>query len=130
MMPCGVFKGQPGQGSVSNEDGLRNAPDNAAVKGTAVYLIATGGGVTAPFPSDGSVVVDDGSQPPKPVASVAVTIGGVPAEVQEAVAVPGLVSGFLRVKVTVPNDAPSGNGIPVVLTVGGVDSPAVTMSVQ
>ena len=53
-----------------------------------------------------------------------------PAEVQYAGSAPGAVSGALQVNVVVPDDAPSGSAVPVVLTVGGIDSPAATMAIQ
>jgi len=58
-----------------------------------------------------------------------VTIGGVPATVQFS----GLSSqyvGLYQVNVTVPTGAPSGNAVPVVMTLNGVSSNTVTMAIQ
>jgi len=58
-----------------------------------------------------------------------VTIGGIQAQVVAsglAVGYPGLY----QVNVTVPQDAPTGDSVPLVLTIGGVTSNTVTIAVQ
>lgn len=54
----------------------------------------------------------------RPVLHASVTIGGKEAEVEYAGAAPQLVSGVLQVNVRIPDDAPQGDDVPVVLTVG------------
>jgi uncharacterized protein (TIGR03437 family) len=84
--------------------------------------------VTTPGGKDG--VPTSLTAPPKPVAAVSVTIGGVTAT-SAAVEAPGAVAGVLQVNVTVPTTAASGAAVPVVLTIGGVASPSgTTMAVQ
>jgi uncharacterized protein (TIGR03437 family) len=44
---------------------------------------------------------------------------------------PGLVAGVLQVNARIPPEAPSGNAVPVLLTVGGFSSqPEVTLAVR
>ena len=54
----------------------------------------------------------------RPVLHASVTIGGKEAEVEYAGAAPQLISGVLQVNVRIPDDAPRGDDVPVVLTVG------------
>jgi uncharacterized protein (TIGR03437 family) len=66
---------------------------------------------------------------PQPVAAVTVAIGGVAAEVSYAGGAPGLIAGVMQVNVVVP--AGVSGTVPVVLTVGGVDSQdGVTVAVR
>jgi uncharacterized protein (TIGR03437 family) len=59
-----------------------------------------------------------------------VTVGGVPATVVFAGTAPGFVEGALQINVQMSASVPSG-AQPVVVTVGGVSSPAgVTVAVQ
>jgi uncharacterized protein (TIGR03437 family) len=60
--------------------------------------------------------------------SLSVTVGGVPAAVSYAAVPPGLV-GVVQVNYQVPAQAPTG-AQPVVVTVSGVASPPVTMTIQ
>jgi len=62
---------------------------------------------------------------------VSVTIGGQPAEVLYAGSAPGLVAGLLQVNARVTDGIPSGDAVPVVLSIGSASSPStVTMAVQ
>jgi uncharacterized protein (TIGR03437 family) len=63
------------------------------------------------------------------VAEVGVTIGGVRAEVKSATLTPG-VAGRYQVRVVVPEQALSGDEVPVVVAAGGRSSQSVTMAVQ
>ena len=58
-----------------------------------------------------------------------VTIGGVPASVSFSGLAPGYF-GLYQVNAQVPANAPTGNAVPVVLTIGGVSSNTVTIAVQ
>jgi len=111
-----------GQGAVVNEDGSVNGPDTPAVKGRAVVMFGTGEGTTNPFGTDGRIIPADVSELKRPVLPVKVTIGGVPAEVQYAGSAPGMVSGAMQLNVVVPEDAPSGSAVPIVITVGSIPS--------
>jgi uncharacterized protein (TIGR03437 family) len=126
----GIMVGDAGQAVITNEDGGTNGSGAPAPKGSVIVFYATGEGVTAPFGADGKIFTDDPAQLAKPVQQVSVSIGGVPAVVQYAGSAPGMVAGYMQVNAVIPDDAPSGDGIPIVLTVGSSDSPAATMSVQ
>jgi uncharacterized protein (TIGR03437 family) len=126
----GIFTNDSGQAIVYNEDTGTNSPDAPAAKGSVVVFFATGEGINNPLVADGTITPVDASALTTPVAQVAVSIGGVQAEVRYAGSAPGLVAGSFQVNVVIPGDAPSGNDVPVILTVGSVDSPAVPMSVQ
>jgi uncharacterized protein (TIGR03437 family) len=126
----GIFTNDSGQAIVYNEDSGTNGPDAPAAKGSVVVFFATGEGINNPLVADGTITPVDASALTTPVAQVAVSIGGVQAEVRYAGSAPGLVAGSFQVNVVIPGDAPSGNDVPVILTVGSVDSPAVPMSVQ
>jgi uncharacterized protein (TIGR03437 family) len=101
-----------GQGAILNEDGTVNSGSNPAVRGTVISLFATGEGQTDPAGVDGKPVV---GLLPRPLLPVSVTVGGVPSEVQYAGGAPGLVAGVLQINVKVPDDAPTGNSVPVYL---------------
>ena len=44
-------------------------------------------------------------------------------------AAPGLVAGVLQVNVKIPDNAPTGDAVPVTLSIGGVDSPVANISI-
>jgi uncharacterized protein (TIGR03437 family) len=121
---------QSGNGQVAmiNQDGSINRPGHPAPKGSVVTVYGTGEGITAPASSDGQV---NSSVYPKPVLPASVTVGGQRAVLAYLGAAPGFVAGVLQVNVTVPANAPSGNAVPIVLTIGTNSSPAAaTMAVQ
>ncbi len=115
------------QCSCLNQDSSVNGPSNPASPGEIVVLYGTGEGLTDPLPQDGAVAA---SPYPLPNLPVKVTIGGEQAQVLFAGAAPGM-AGVLQVNAVVPADAAANLVSPVVLTVGGVSSPAtVTLAVQ
>lgn len=110
-----------GQAAMLNETGCCNSVRNPAVQGTIASLYATGEGRkilwhTAPMAGPGRL-------PGLP--QIEVTVGSVPAKIVWA----GNL-GLLQVNFRVPLNAPVGDTVPLVLTVGGVSSPAVTMAVR
>jgi uncharacterized protein (TIGR03437 family) len=120
-----------GQGAIVNEDGNLNGPATPALKGRVVILFATGEGATTPFGTDGKITPADGSQLKRPVLPVMVTIGGLPAEVQYAGSAPGLVSGLMQINVVVPEDAPSGDAVPVTIAAGAIQGQGTaSMAIQ
>lgn len=104
-----------GPGAILNQDSSVNSPSNPAAKGSFVAVFATGAGQTNPPGTDGQI---SGAILPKPLLPVSVQIGGLDAKVVYAGAAPGLMSGALQVNVVVPVDAPSGQTVPIVLTLG------------
>lgn len=110
-----------GQAAAINAlDGSINAAESPVKIGGYISLFATGEGQTAPEGVDGKIA--SGSELPKPVQKVSVAVGGVPAVVQYAGAVPGQVAGLMQVNVQIPNAVQIGSYVPVVLKVGGIDS--------
>ena len=56
---------------------------------------------------------------------------GVVAEVQYAGAAPGLIAGVIQVNILIPAEAPSGEAVPITLTIGQTESRAgVTMAIR
>jgi uncharacterized protein (TIGR03437 family) len=116
--------------------GIFTAQDGSLVpfangaQGDTLLLFLTGQGAVSPAvatgaaPAFGTAV----TQLPTPVAKVSMTIGGVPAPVVFAGIPPGLV-GVMQVNFTIPANAPTGPQ-KVVVTIGGVDSAAATLTVQ
>ena len=116
-----------GQGLVQNQDFSRNSAANPAAKGSVIVFYGTGEGRTDPPGIDGFVVTDVVRTPLLPVS---VTIGGQTADVLYAGSEPGWACGMLQVYVRVPAGIASGNGVPLVLSVGGNSSaPGVTIAV-
>ena len=62
-------------------------------------------------------------------AAVSVVVGGKAAPVLFAGLTPGS-AGLYQVNAVIPGDAPLGDQVPIQLSVGGLDSPAVTMAIQ
>ena len=122
-----------GQASMLNQTGCCNSEINPAARGSIGVLYATGSGQTDPPSGNGYVFTTARkiADYPVPRQPVQVTVGGVPAEVLYAGAAPHLVAGWLQVNFRVPMNAPTGDAIPLVLTVAGVSSPGnVTMAVR
>jgi len=117
-----------GQAAAVNADGTLNNTSNPARIGDAVSLYATGEGQTTPGGVDGKLAPLNAPLP-KPSANVTATIGGQPAQVTYYGAAPGEVEGLMQVNVQIPSGVAPGE-VPVVLSVGGVASPAgVTLAV-
>jgi uncharacterized protein (TIGR03437 family) len=118
-----------GQGVILNQDIVTvNSAAKPADKGSVVVIYATGEGQTDPGGADGQLA--NGPAYPKPVKSVQVNIGGLPAEVLYAGAAPTLVAGVMQINVRIPADAQAGDNL-VDVVVGGVHSqPGVTVAVR
>ena len=108
-----------------------NSSSNAAHVGDAVSLYVTGEGTytTAVSPLDGYIIPLATAQAAMPVldAAVTATIGGVNAPVTWAGPFDGGMLGVLEVTLTVPSHTTSTKGVPVVVTIGGIDSQAGAM---
>jgi len=114
-----------GQGAIVNQDGSPNSASSPAASGSVVLIFATGGGQTTPPTVDGIA----SSGPAPLVLPVSVQIDGIPAMVQYKGAAPGL-AGLDQINVQIPAGVRPGVPVPVLLTVGAVTAPAVTMYVQ
>jgi uncharacterized protein (TIGR03437 family) len=118
----GIFTRQygPGQAWVVNQDGTFNSNSNPAARNTYVAFWLTGqGAVNTPLP--------DGTQPlgppyPTPVLPVNVSLGGVAVPTAN-IAFDGLVySGVMQINLLIPDDAPTGSAIPLVVSIGAASS--------
>ncbi len=118
-----------GQVSASNEDGSVNRAGSGAARGSVIVMYGTGGGLLNPSLGSGQLVPN--GTLPIPALPVRVLIGGVPATVEYAGGSPGQVGGLLQLNVRIPENAPVGDSVHVVLQVGDFQSPAgVTASVR
>ena len=119
------------QAAVRNQDGSLNSASNPATKGTVISIYATGAGLMNGPTTDGAIT---SLTPPFPATqlSIGVLIGGYPATIQYSGAAPGLVAGAIQVNAYVPQGAPSGAAVPIVLSVEGYPSPNnyVTIAIQ
>jgi uncharacterized protein (TIGR03437 family) len=98
-----------------------------AARGSYIELYGTGLGPVTNTPADGGI------SPVSPLAytttNATVTVGGVLASVIFAGLAPNFV-GLYQVNVQVPQTAPVGGSVPVILTIGGAVSNSVTIAVQ
>jgi uncharacterized protein (TIGR03437 family) len=127
----GIFTangGGTGQILAANQDGTPNGAGNPAPKGSYVTMYFTGGGQTNPAGTTGGV---NGTALKQLTQPASVTVGGQPATVTFAGAAPGMVDGVCQLNIQLASDAAAGAAQPVVLTVGGIASPATgTIAVQ
>jgi len=122
-----------GQGAVLTSDNSLDAPTGAfsgshpATRGDYIEIFCTGLGAVTNPPAAGGVV------PSSPlsytVGTVTAAIGGVSAPVLFSGLAPGYI-GLYQVNVTVPQSAPTGGAVPLVLTVGSAVSNTATIAVQ
>jgi len=112
--------------TVVHQDGTFNSQTNPAGHGTFLTFYATGDGLEyGPDLAGLPAAVPY----PYPVFPVSVTLAGMTAEVTYAGSAPGLV-GILQVNALVPGSFVPSGAVPLVLTVGTVQAPAVTVWVQ
>jgi uncharacterized protein (TIGR03437 family) len=107
--------------------GIFATPQPKLTAGGTATIYLTGAGEVATLIATGSWPASATSLP-KPSLPLSVTVGGVPAFLQSY----GLTSGYLgmtQVSFTVPASLTPGT-YPVVVTVGGVSSPSVSLTVQ
>ncbi|MBZ5728508.1 MAG: hypothetical protein LAP87_26440 [Acidobacteriia bacterium] len=126
-----------GPGAILNQDNSVNGSNNMAAKGSVVQVYMTGEGDTNPGGVTDAVAPSDGTGLKKPKLTPTATVGGVPATVIYAGNAPGFVNGFTQVNVRIPDNAPSGPAVPIVITFGPATAPlpfstqsGVTVAVQ
>lgn len=116
-----------GQGAILDSNYNLVSSANPATVGTVVQIFCTGLGPVTNQPATGA------ASPSNPLASTTtlpiVTIGGAQATVQFSGLTPGDV-GLYQVNVTVPAGATKGSAVPVVVSIGGVQSNTVSMAIQ
>jgi uncharacterized protein (TIGR03437 family) len=116
-----------GQGVIVKADRKTLAePGTPAKRGETVTISATGLGQVTPEVKAGELAPEAAPQTVNPVA---VTIGGLEAEVVFAGLAPG-TTGLYQVQVVVPEGVPAGDDVPVVVSVAGQVSNTVAMAVQ
>ncbi len=105
-----------GQAAAINvSTGSLNTALSPAHAGEYVSLYLTGEGLTTPDGSDGKLAALPLPAPKLPVSAF---VGGLPAPIQYAGAVPGIVAGLMQVNVLVPQGVQPGGYVPVAVTVG------------
>jgi uncharacterized protein (TIGR03437 family) len=118
-----------GQGSIVKSDQVTLAqPGTPASIGETIVIYCTGLGAVTPAVKEGQPAP---TTPPlsTTVNSVTVTIGGKTAFVAFSGLTPGY-AGLYQVNVVVPSGIATGDAVPVVLSVAGQTSPAVTIAVR
>jgi uncharacterized protein (TIGR03437 family) len=117
-----------GQAAAINGDGSLNGPANPAPVGSYVSVYFTGGGQTNPAGATGSI---SGSVLKYFTQTVTATVGGQPATVTFAGAAPTFVDGVGQLNILLADKTPTGPAQPLIISVGGVSSPAgVTIAVK
>jgi uncharacterized protein (TIGR03437 family) len=106
-----------------NPDGTANAESAPALRSTWMTFYATGEGLT-----DGRNVAGRPAEAPyaHPLLPIALTIGGVNAEILFAGSAPGMI-GVLQINARVPGGFVAPGEVPVELTVGTVKAPPITI---
>lgn len=120
-----------GQGAILNfNQGNYTVNSNAepAAAGSEVVLYITGAGATTSAVDNQLIPL---SPAVTPLQTPSVTIGGQGATVLGAQAPIGSIPGLIQINVTVPTGVKSGSAVPVVVTIGGVQSQSgLTMAVK
>lgn len=122
-----------GAGAVFNENASTgeltlNTETNAATKGSTIWLYATGIGATTPAGNDGEIaaVSTDFTAP-----TATLNIGGADVTPTYFGPAPGLVSGLVLIKATVPTSIAAGKAVPILLGIGTTYSQdGVTITVK
>lgn len=117
------FTGQ-GNGAILNQDSSLNGKARPAARGSVVQIFLTGGGVTNPASTDGSITALINGQWPQLVAQpVAVTIGGVASpQITYSGAAPYAVAGLTQINALVPQSLAPGSALPLVVQIGSWQS--------
>lgn len=115
-----------GQGSIFNDGTSQNSPENPAAPGDVVAIFCTGLGAVTNQPASGEAA--SGEPLSVTIQTPTVTIGGLPATVLFSGLAPGFV-GQYQVNVQISADVSGGDAVPVVITIGGVQSNTVTMAI-
>jgi uncharacterized protein (TIGR03437 family) len=112
--------------TIVQQDGTFNSQTNPAPHGTFLTFYATGDGIEYGPDLAG---LPAAAPYPYPVLPVTVTLAGMAAQVTYAASAPGLV-GILQVNLLVPGSYVPSGAVPLILMVGTVQAPPVTLWVQ
>ena len=105
---------------------ISGAETRPARNGEFITIYCTGLGNVTNRPATG---VAASGNPLSATAAPTVTIGGVSAAINFSGLAPGFV-GLYQVNVQVPNNAPAGDAVPVIVIINGASSNTVTIAVQ
>jgi uncharacterized protein (TIGR03437 family) len=121
-----------GPGAVVNENGTTvNGSATPAARGSVISVYMTGEGQTTPAGSDGAIIPAVASALKRPVLPVTATINGIDATVLYAGSAPGFVSGAMQVNIRIPDNAPIGGAVPLLVKIGTASSQSgVTIAIQ
>ena len=117
-----------GPGAILNQNYQVNSAANRAGRGEAVMIYCTGGGVTDPASTDAAVTA---APYPQITLPVAVTIGGINAQVLYNGAAPAAIAGLTQINALVPAGVTPGSAVPIFVKIGNWTSqPGVTVAVK
>ena len=111
----------------ANQDNSLNAPATPEARGRAIVLYVTGLGAVSPAVGTGKLAPLDPLS--SAAAAVHATVGGASATVLFGGLTPGFI-GLGQVNVLIPDGAPTGDAVPVVLESGGQSSKPATVSIR
>ena len=116
-----------GPGAILNQNNSVNLPTNPASRGSVVQIYVTGLGPPRTVTQDGQIAMGIGTLATLPTVS----IGNIPATVTYAGLSPFLIVGAYQVNAVVPQNAPVGSGVPIVVSSLGVSSQlSATLAIQ
>jgi len=122
------FEVDPSAPGIFSDDANGLMPNSTGQRGQDVVAYITGeGDVTPALITGKAATTADITQAPSPGLPVAVTVGGVAATIV-SMGIPHGWVGETQITFTVPANAPLG-AQPVVVTVGGIDSPPAMLTV-
>jgi uncharacterized protein (TIGR03437 family) len=119
-----VAGGKP-YAAATDDAGRLQGPKAPLARGKPATFYGTGVGL-APGLAANAVAV----RPAALAATPSMTIGGRPVEVTYAGAAPGLTAGVAQLNVIIPKDAPPGDAIEAIVTVGGRSQGGVWVAIQ
>jgi uncharacterized protein (TIGR03437 family) len=128
-----------GQAAAVNQDGTLNNPSHPAPRGTVVTFYGTGQGPLSENVPDGMAVsgivrtaavpTTDGKACLTVQPSMCVAVGSTFGDVQFSGLMPGYV-GVWQINVKIPQDALTGNSVPVRAVINGMPSNVVTIAIR
>ena len=130
----GIFTIASGTGPAAlfNENGSPNSAQNPADRGSIIVFFASGEGQTSPAGVDGRLNefarLEDY---PRPLQTVKVTVGGLPAEILYAGGAPSFLAGLMQFNVRMSPGVQPGPSVLLEVTIGtNTSQPAVTLAVK
>ena len=124
----GVFvHGLTNRAVALNQDNSVNAPERAETRGRTLTIFITGIGLVTPEITTGEAAGT--AQLHRAASTVSATIGGIEASIDFVGLTPGFV-GLAQTNVAIPEGAPTGGDVPLVLHSGGQASKVTVVSIQ